>query len=203
MGTTSGRDRDGSGEETTSNDTSREQAAQAEVPEDESIPLWKNPAVRFICLFTLSIGVLGLSPLRGQFSETVDLLAAITARIEYGLFNLFTEDIALYGVKLVYREFSVVIVEECTGIYEAVIFASGVIAFPTSMANKAIGVGLGLPLLFGLNIVRISGLLLVGRYLGGAFEVMHVYFWPITMLLMIGAAWMLWMKFVVGRDLDE
>ena len=95
--------------------------------------------------------------------------------------------------------FDVRIIEECTGIYEAIIFVAAVLAYPASPGKKAIGVALGLPLLYLFNVLRILVLLGVGRFCPGLFEFMHLYFWQATLVLGITALWLLWVRFVV-RD---
>jgi hypothetical protein len=44
--------------------------------------------------------------------------------------------------------------------------------------------------------------LAVGRYFGEYFEFLHVYFWQVTMVLMVATTWLVWVKWVVRRDYD-
>jgi archaeosortase B (VPXXXP-CTERM-specific) len=92
------------------------------------------------------------------------------------------------------------IIEECTGVYEVLIFAAAVLAFPTIWPKKWVGLGLGLPLLYFFNVLRIAVLILVGKYMPQYFDFMHLYFWQATLILMITSVWLLWITQVVNRD---
>ena len=99
--------------------------------------------------------------------------------------------------------FGVRIIEECTGIFEAIIFVAAVLAFPTSLARKAIGVALGVPLLYVVNVLRILVLLVVGSSWPAVFEFMHLYFWQATLILMITSVWLLWIFKVVRHGKQD
>ena len=96
--------------------------------------------------------------------------------------------------------FNVLIIEECTGIFEVLIFLAAVLAYPTGWVDKLIGIALGVPILYAFNIARILVLLWVGRFHNELFEFMHIYFWQATLILMITSVWLLWILKVVRRD---
>jgi archaeosortase B (VPXXXP-CTERM-specific) len=165
------------------------------------LAFWRNPAYRFALLFLLYLWVLATAyPLfRERYLFVIDGLASFTAWVEYLTLGLFT-DVVEYSDKLVsFQGFSVKIIEECTGIYEVLIFVAAVTAFPTGWKDKAIGIGLGVPLLYGFNVVRILFLVVVGHYWPDAFEFMHLYFWQATLIVMITSVWLLWIFQVVRR----
>ena len=130
----------------------------------------------------------------------MDWMAQATAEVEFWLFSLFTETITLNGKMLVFGSFAVQIIEECTGLYEVLIFVAAVMAFPTTLVKKAIGVGLGAPILYAINVLRIGFLMLVGRYYPETFDFMHLYFWQATLILMITSVWLLWIFKVVRYE---
>ena len=100
--------------------------------------------------------------------------------------------------------FAVRIIEECTGVFEVIIFVAAVLAFPTTWQKRAIGLGLGIPVLYFFNVLRILVLILVGRYWPEIFEFMHIYFWQATLILMITSVWLLWIfKVVRAGEEDE
>jgi exosortase H (IPTLxxWG-CTERM-specific) len=163
------------------------------------VPPWKNPAYRFVFFFLLYLGIVavGYPPLRERHVHVIDGLAELTATIQYYFFVPFTDDVTLTEKVVVFKGFAVKIIEECTGVYEVLIFIAAVLAFPTSLVKKAIGFGMGIPLLYVFNVVRIAVLILVGKYLPDYFDFMHLYFWQATLILMITSVWLLWITKVV------
>jgi archaeosortase B (VPXXXP-CTERM-specific) len=113
---------------------------------------------------------------------------------------LFSDATSVSDKVVSYKGFAVHIIEECTGVYEVLIFAAAVLAFPTIWPKKWVGLGLGLPLLYFFNVLRIAVLILVGKYMPQYFDFMHLYFWQATLILMITSVWLLWITQVVNRD---
>jgi exosortase H (IPTLxxWG-CTERM-specific) len=167
--------------------------------------VWENPAYRFVMLFALLLGVevVAYPIATKRWFVVVEMLTSLTAQIQYYVLRLFTSAVTLEG-NLVYLDgFAVRIIEECTGLFEVVIFMAAVFAFPTTWAKKAIGLGMGIPLLYLINVVRILVLLVVGRYQPSIFEFMHLYFWQATLILMITSVWLLWIFKVVQYESEE
>jgi archaeosortase B (VPXXXP-CTERM-specific) len=164
--------------------------------------VWINPAYRFVFLFLLYLGLIAwLYPIvHERHMGVIDRLAVWTAWVEYWSFRVFTSAVTLSDKVVVFQGFAVKIIEECTGIYEVLIFTAAVMAFPTSWSKRAIGLGMGIPLLYLFNVVRIAVLILVGKYAPGWFDFMHLYFWQGTLILMITSVWLLWITKVVKND---
>ena len=164
--------------------------------------LLPHPAHRFVVVFAILLGVeVLLYPIATRrWFAAIDALTTATARVEHGLASLVFSDASIEGKQVWLGGFSVRIIEECTGIFEALIFAAAVLAYPTGLARKAIGIGLGVPLLYLFNLVRILVLLAVGRGRPELFEFMHLYFWQATLILMITSVWLLWIFAVVRHE---
>ena len=95
------------------------------------------------------------------------------------------------------------VIEECTGAYEMIIFAAAVLAFPTGWRKKGLGMLLGLPLLYAINILRMMLLAWVQAHGSRRlFDFMHVYFWQATLVLMILGVFILWIKLAVYRNVQ-
>jgi archaeosortase B (VPXXXP-CTERM-specific) len=166
---------------------------------------WENLALRFVVLFMVYLGIASLGyPLwREQNREALDFMMSATATLEYYLFLPFTSEVAVRNTMVVLMGFSVKIIEECTGVYEALIFSSAVLAFPTTWAKRGIGIGLGVPMIYGFNLLRIMVLIIVGKFFPESFDFMHLYFWQATLILMITSVWALWIFKVVIRETPE
>jgi archaeosortase B (VPXXXP-CTERM-specific) len=163
---------------------------------------WANPAYRFIALFFPYLGLasFGYPMVVKHFNWIIQGFIRGTAAIEFLIFEFVSGDARLDGKLVWYGQFVVKIIDECTGLYEMLIFTAAVLAFPTSWAKRAVGVFLGCPLIYLFNVVRIAGLIVVGRHWSKAFEFMHLYFWQATMIVMITSVWLLWIVKVVQRE---
>lgn len=163
---------------------------------------WDNRALRFVFLFLLYLGIATWSypELRDRYRFVIQGLMTGTAHLEYWLFRPFTDDVSVTSTMIMMKGFAVKIIEECTGVYEAIIFGSAVVAFPTSWAKRAIGLFLGIPLIYAFNAIRIAVLMIVGRFYPASFEFMHLYFWQATLIVMITSVWALWIFKVVIRE---
>ncbi len=130
------------------------------------------------------------------------MLTRGTAQLAYLVLSAYSDEATISGNLIHMNGFAVRIIEECTGIFEVIIFVAAVLAFPTSWAKRMVGLAMGIPMLYVFNVVRILVLILVGRYQPDVFEFMHIYFWQATLILMITSVWLLWI-FKVVRDDSE
>jgi len=135
-------------------------------------------------------------------SEQTKQLQSATAGVVATVFGLFSDRIHLAGDVVTYDGFAVRIVSECFGLFEMAIFGAAVLAFDASWRKRGLGLALGLPAIYGLNLLRIAMLLVVGRHIPGLFEFAHIYFWQATLILVITLLWLLWVRFVV-RDASD
>jgi exosortase/archaeosortase family protein len=85
---------------------------------------------------------------------------------------------------------------ECTAIQFLSIYVAGVLAYPYyDLRYKIIGIIWGVCFLFGMNILRIAVLGLIGaRSSHGLFDFIHNYLWQGTYALLVFAAWYTWMR---------
>jgi archaeosortase B (VPXXXP-CTERM-specific) len=166
---------------------------------------WFNPAYRFVLLFLpyLAVVSFGYPWVVKEYYGIIQAFIEGTAQIEFWIFDLVSDSIRQTGKMLIFGGFAVKIIDECTGIYEMLIFSAAVLAFPTTWSKKGVGVLLGCPLIYLFNVVRIAVLIAVGRYYPKAFEFMHLYFWQATMIVMITSVWLLWIVKVVRRGEEE
>ena len=77
---------------------------------------------------------------------------------------------------------------------------AALLAFPTTWTKALLGFLIGFPMIYAMNILRICLLLVAGRYMGESFDLIHVYFWQVTMIAMVASTWLFWVVWVVRRD---
>jgi len=91
------------------------------------------------------------------------------------------------------------IIHECTGIFAIMITSSSILAYPTQFKDKAIGILFIIPLILGMNIIRLLFLIFIGKNHPDLFEIIHSYLWQGTFIIFIILAWFLWIELVVNR----
>ncbi len=161
-----------------------------------------RPVVRFVILFLILIIIVSVifSQLFTRYHDKMLWLMEDTAAVCGGILSVFSDQINYSGVNIWYKGFSVEIIDECTGLFEMLIYIAAVLAFSTSIRNKLIGLAIGLPAILVFNIIRISVLVVVGSYSWIMFNFMHLYFWQITLIIMIATIWVSWLYLVVFRE---
>ena len=161
----------------------------------------EDPSIRYPILmiaYLLGLGAL-FNILRLAMRDSLVELQKFTAYCVYGLMGVFT-DLTTWDGDLVFLDgFSVLVVLECVGLLEMMIYSSCVLAFPTSLRAKLWGVPLGSAAIFAFNVLRIAMLLVVGRHWGEHFDFFHVYFWQATLIGMIVLVLYGWLKIFVHR----
>ena len=181
----------------------REGGSRGRTPLRRLAELGSVPTYRFAALFLalLTGSALSYPALRLHFGDQFEAFETFTAQLVYALVSRLSSDVVLKpGNMIVLGQFPVAIIDECTGVYEAVLLGSALLAFPTSWGKTAVGFLFGFPLIYAMNLARITLLLFVGRDHLGAFEFMHVYFWQVTMIGMVSTTWLIWVRWVVGSD---
>jgi archaeosortase B (VPXXXP-CTERM-specific) len=92
------------------------------------------------------------------------------------------------------------IVSECTGVYAAILFLAGVLAFPTTWKARLVGLAVGLPILLLVNLARLVALgLLVGtssRWM----PFFHEYVWQVLFVGLVVGLYLLWIRWMVPRE---
>ena len=98
-------------------------------------------------------------------------------------------------------QFTFQVVPDCGAIPSISIFLAAVLAFPTLLVYRLIGVVAGTGILYAINIARLSTLAYIGaidRESGGKwFSFAHEYVWQGIFVIFVVAVWMAWIEFVV------
>ena len=160
-----------------------------------------DPSRRFIPLFLGYLWI--LTTLTGFLAgPTIEKLLSATAWVDYQLLDLFSDQARLNGIVVTFGGFSVQIIPECTGLFEAVILASAVLAYKATWLERLQGIFLGTLTLYLLNVIRIAFLLVVGRYQPDLFDFAHVYLWQTLLIVFITGIWLIWIHYFVKEATD-
>lgn len=161
-----------------------------------------SPVVRFVVLFLVLLILIsiGFSQLFTRYHDKILWLMEGTAMISGAILSLFSDSVHYSGVYVSYKGFSVEIIDECTGLFEMLIYLAAVLSFSTTIRKKLLGIAMGLPAIFVFNLVRITILLVAGASSMELFNFMHLYLWQVTLIIMISTIWIGWLYLVVYRD---
>jgi len=179
----------------------QEEPSQAK-PQSWLMEAWKNPFNRFVARFLFYLAIVSyLFPkLRFGFPALIHWMSESAASIVYGVVNPFAEDVRHFDSVVTLGSFNITVIDECTGVYEMLIYAAAVFAYPTQLRHKVSGLLMGLPILYAMNVLRILMLLIVGYQFPDLFDFMHLYFWQGTLVIMVSAVWLLWVILMVPND---
>ena len=117
------------------------------------------------------------------------------------LINLFGGASSVNGTHLSTPQFGINVVDGCNGIYATAILLSGVIAYPSRVKFKLIGIAVGFTAIFVLNLVRVISLLYLGQYFPDIFKEVHVFVWQPIIILWAIYIWYLWWKQIEGKNI--
>lgn len=119
-------------------------------------------------------------------------LQRATASLGGLLARVFGGNPTVFGDNIVVETLTLNVNHECTGIFVFVLFASFVLAYPTSWRARATGLLAGLPLLFAINVLRLATLARIVEVYPDAFFYFHEYVWQgfFMVIVLVGAiAW--------------
>ena len=111
------------------------------------------------------------------------------------ILGLLGNPVRVSGTLITSPSYSMEVVTACTGLFVTTIFLSAVIAYPCRLRTKLIGVAIGIPGIFLLNVVRLVTLFYVGIYLPRFADRVHLLVWQSLIILLVLVLWLFW----VGR----
>ena len=95
--------------------------------------------------------------------------------------------------------FNMRIGNDCNGVCAHLIFLASVLAYPASWKAKLVGLAVGQPLLFLLNVFRLMSLFVIGLYIPAIFRAMHVYVWQFLIVGLALLLFFIWADRIVRR----
>jgi len=141
----------------------------------------------FACLlgFSVLFWASSLHEHLGPVQRAIATLSAVGARLAGGT-------AVAQGTDVIVNTMVMNVNHECTGIFVLVLFASFVLAYPASWTARLVGLAVGLPLLFTVNVFRLATLARIVEVYPQAFFYFHEYVWQgiFMVFVLVGAlAW--------------
>lgn len=127
-------------------------------------------------------------------SEIFQRYLAALARISGWLLSWLVDEVSVRGATISSRIFVVEIARGCDAYRMCALLTAAMLAFPAPLRLKVWGIALGLLWLNVLNFVRIVGLFFIGGYFYAHFQTSHEIYFPVFLIAMTVAAWVLWVR---------
>src|SRR5258708_3485100 len=151
---------------------------------------------RFLALFAIIFGVcyflFGIAP--GVRVGIIKPYTEFLARTVTAIVNLFGAGAVTDGTLVQSPRFSMTIAMGCDGVEASSLFLAGVLAYPTSIRARLIGLAFGVPLIHVINLGRLVGLFYAGVYLPSIVEEVHVYIAQTIVILLATAILIFWLE---------
>jgi len=96
------------------------------------------------------------------------------------------------GALITSPQFSVTIKNVCNGLEVTAIFFATVLGFPSGARSKLLGLAIGYPAIFLVNVARIMVLFVLGFKIPGIFDDVHYYYAQAFVIIVTVAVWMAW-----------
>jgi len=125
------------------------------------------------------------------------VLAHVRHAIAYlagALLSLFRSDVRSIGASVFVGGGAVEVVNGCTGLDVGIFLASAILVFPAPWRARLRGVALAFAVVLAVNFVRVLTLCVLNAGSPRAFEIVHVYVWPVFISLVCLATLLAWIR---------
>lgn len=116
----------------------------------------------------------------------------INARISGTLLSLFGIPIIITGSIVQSNRYSVQVIDQCLAIDVTLLLIAFILAFPSTMRQKLYALACGVPAVLGANILRIIFVFLIGSAKPEYFDLAHLYFGQIFMIVLLSSLFIIW-----------
>lgn len=151
--------------------------------------------LRFATVMVGFVGVVWLTYREDMLGSVLAPLATVTAQTMLALLHwLGMEAVGVTTVISHPDGFAYEIYYRCTGFLPAAFLTAAILAYPGPLRRKFVGLAVGIPLLFALNLIRLVHLFYIGVYNPAAFELAHTVLWEGIVIMAILGLWVGWTK---------
>jgi exosortase/archaeosortase family protein len=157
-------------------------------------------SLSFVLRACILLAVLSVAQLAPRFEDWVSVpLRRLDARVTHLVLRLVGVDTALRDTYVLGSEFSIDVIEQCTGIAMVTILVSLTCAFPAPWRARLWGIGLGLLVVYSANILRLTTLFIVGMKWPQLFEDTHKLVWQGALIFLVFIYWCAWARWAMGK----
>jgi archaeosortase B (VPXXXP-CTERM-specific) len=168
--------------------------AQDKAREGTIKAFWKRyqRVIKPCLIFFVIVGLFIFAYSKMITSSPFEGFIIVTAKVTGFLLNLMGRGVTVTDSVVSSSQFAFQIVDLCTAVMPMMILTAAVLAFPSSIKEKIIGILIGLAGIFIVNEIRLVSLFYIGIYLPNIFETAHLLVWQSLMILLAIGLWLLW-----------
>jgi len=130
--------------------------------------------------------IAGLAGLSGKFILMTGGLAEVTGTV----------------IRHPLNGFAIRIANGCSGLEAFILLAAGMMAYPATWRQRALGWGAGVVAIMSLNVVRVISLYYIGQYSRTWFDWAHLYAWDVLIMIDGMVVFFLWIRWLPPRRLS-
>lgn len=160
----------------------------------------RRALLRYLALFLLSsLGLFLLywiSDTTGRF----DVVNRFNALVSGAALDGLGIENTRHGTVVQFRSGGMEVISECSGVYVAILFAAGVLAFPAAWRARLVGLGWGLLAIFAINVLRLVTLGAIIAHKRAWLPLFHEYLWQVLFILVVAGLYLLWIERMVPRE---
>ena len=155
----------------------------------------------FLALAVFLATLVVLAALYALYNKSGPMLALsqFTATATAWFLNLFGEQASVQSTHVTSSRFTMRIIAECTAASSFIIYLAAIVAYPSRLTAKGVGLVMGVFGLFALNQVRTVSLYYVGVAFPDLLEFAHLVMWQSLIVILAIMLWLFWAKRVVGH----
>ncbi len=160
----------------------------------------KHPVLLFAMWFVGIIVILHVLRYTDFFTDRLHP-TIIQANVQGGnwLLNLLGFETQVDGSSIFSSKFDMNIVHGCDAIEAIMILIAVLLAFPSSLKQKLVGVLTGIALLTTINLIRVASLFWIGEQHHDWFEFAHIELWQFLFIILTLAFCTIWIAWSVGK----
>jgi exosortase H (IPTLxxWG-CTERM-specific) len=161
---------------------------------------------RFVLIFvTVLIALFTLEMLTPVQENVIVPFTSMLAQVSVAIISPFDSTVASHGKILFFRDsgFSVSIEAGCNGVEAMIVLLAAVVAYPASWRARLVAIVLGFLAVQAMNIVRIISLFYIGEWNHEIFMWVHLYLWPVLIMLDVLIVFIVYIRYLGGGDIPE
>ncbi|MBI4199895.1 MAG: archaeosortase/exosortase family protein [Chloroflexi bacterium] len=125
-------------------------------------------------------------------SPVMDAIARWTAVATAKVLTALGTQVSITGTIVGTPTFAYTIVTECTAIGPILLFMAAVVAYPTTLRAKVLGILLGVVSLSAINMVRLVSLFYIGAAFPQQLPLAHYVIWQSAIIISALLLWLFW-----------
>ncbi|MEH6583423.1 MAG: exosortase H [Halioglobus sp.] len=161
--------------------------------------------VRFVTIFLLVlIGLFTLEMVEPVHQSVVVPFTNMLAWLSAALITPFDDSVIFYGKILqdAGSGFAVSIESGCNGVEATIVLVAAVVAFPAPWRSRVMAIVIGFLAVQVMNLGRIISLYYLGQWNFEVFTWVHLYLWPVLIMLDVLIVFMLYLRYLSNQAID-